>query len=386
MFDVFSSRLPWDLQPNPLTAALEAKRAAGTPLFDLTESNPTASAGLEYPRAILDSLADPEALRYQPAPRGLLSARQAVSHYYAERGREVPPARILLTASTSEAYAYLFKLLTDPGDQILTPRPSYPLFEFLAAMESVEPRQYSLRYDGSWHLDFGSLERAITARTRAIVVVNPNNPTGSFLKPDEIDRLDALAAAHGIAILSDEVFSDYAFGPTSPPPEYSRSLAFSMSGLSKLAGLPQMKLGWIVAQGPDHPAALDRLELIADTYLSVSTPVQLALPNLLASSAAVRTQIQQRTRENRAWLRTALAGSAAQVLTTEGGWSAVLQIPRIRTEEEWALHLLIHHDVLVQPGFFFDFEAEAFLVVSLLTPEPAFNEGIRRVLTSLQLQ
>jgi alanine-synthesizing transaminase len=375
---VFSSRFKWDLEPNPLAVLLESKRAAGATIFDLTESNPTA-AGFEYPGAITESLNDIQALRYEPSPRGLVTAREAVSDYYAARGREIPPSRILLTASTSEAYAYLFKLLTDPGDELLTPRPSYPLFEFLAAMESVEVRQYSLRYDGAWHIDFEALEHSITSRTRAIVVVNPNNPTGSFLKPEEAGRLDALAAARGIAILSDEVFSDYAFTPVIAAKENRQALTFSMSGLSKLCGLPQMKLGWIMACGPGHQAALDRLELIADTYLSVATPVQVALPKLLASTAAVRMQIQERTRGNLARLCTAVRGSAAQVLKVEGGWSAVLQVPRIRTEEEWALGLLAEHDVLVQPGFFFDFETEAFLVVSLLTPSDVFAEGVRRI-------
>lgn len=376
---MFSSRFKWDLRPNPLSVLLESKRTAGVPIFDLTESNPT-RAGFEYPPAIMDSLADAAAFRYEPSPRGLLPARQAISEYYAARGMEVPSSRILLTASTSEAYAYLFKLLTDPGDEVLTPRPSYPLFEFLTAMESVEARQYSLRYDGAWHIDFESLENSITSRTRAIVVVNPNNPTGSFLKPDEADRLDALAASHGIAILSDEVFSDYAFAPVLALPENRQALTFSMSGLSKLAGLPQMKLGWIVARGPGHEIALERLELIADTYLSVGTPVQAALPKLLAPASEVRTQIQERTRQNLNWLRAKLHESAAQVLTVEGGWSAVLQVPRIRTEEGWAIELLAEQNVLVQPGFFFDFETEAFLVVSLLTRGDLFQEGLRRFL------
>lgn len=379
MMRMFSSRLSWDVSPNPLARLLAEKRASGTHILDLTESNPT-RAGISYPAAILDALNREEALHYQPSPRGLLSARKAVVKYYAERGREVPPDRILLTASTSEAYAYLFKLLADPGDEVLTPRPSYPLFEYLASLESLRVRQYPLRYDGTWHVDFVGLEDAISPRTRAVVVVNPNNPTGSFLRPDEWERLQKLAHHRGIAILSDEVFSDYAFGPASPMRGEDRALTFTMSGLSKIAGLPQMKLGWIAVSGAGADAAMERLELIADTYLSVATPVQVALPELLALSSEVRAQIRARTRENLDALRSFTAGSSMNVLNVEGGWSSILQVPRIRTEQEWALKLLGERDVLVQPGYFFDFESEAFLVVSLLTPRDMFEEGIRRII------
>jgi alanine-synthesizing transaminase len=372
---MFSSRLNWDVSPNPLARLLAERRASGARVLDLTESNPT-RAGISYPAAILDALNREEALRYQPSPRGLLSAREAVAAYYAERGRGVSPDRILLTASTSEAYAYLFKLLADPGDEVLTPRPSYPLFEYLASLESVRGRQYPLRYDGVWHVDFVELERAVSARTRAMVVVNPNNPTGSFLKAEEWDRLQEL----GIAILSDEVFSDYGFETASRMRGEDRALTFTMSGLSKIAGLPQMKLGWIAVSGPGADEAMERLELIADTYLSVATPVQVALPELLALSGEVRTQIRTRTRANLDTLRSSVAGSPVNVLNVEAGWSAILQVPRIRSEQEWALRLLGEHGVLVQPGYFFDFESEAFLVVSLLTPCDVFEEGIRRII------
>jgi alanine-synthesizing transaminase len=343
-------------------------------VLDLTESNPT-RAGLEYPRAeILDALSDARALQYDPEPRGLLSAREAVAGYYGN----VPASRILLTASTSEAYSYLFKLLCDPGDEILSPRPSYPLFEFLAGLESVRVVQYPLRYDGVWHIDFEALERAVTPRTKAMVVVNPNNPTGSFLKREEWSRLQKF----GIPILSDEVFSDYAFSPDESRVQSltnaSEVLTFSMSGLSKIAALPQMKLGWIVASGPGQEAALERLELIADTYLSVATPVQIALPRLLAASVVVRKQILDRTRTNLALLR-----QSTVPLHLEGGWYATLQVPRTKTEEEWAIELLDRHNVLVQPGFYFDFESEAFLVLSLLTPPDVFAAGLRRLLEAV---
>jgi len=367
---VFSSRLDWNVQTNRLSALRKTKQQ----VLDLTESNPT-HAGIEYPgEQIMNALHDSRALRYDPEPRGLLSAREAVAKYYGD----VPASRILLTASTSEAYAYLFKLLCDPGDEILSPRPSYPLFEFLAGLESVRVVQYPLRYDGVWHIDFPALEGAITPRTRAIVVVNPNNPTGSFLKREERSRLERL----GIPILSDEVFSDYAFFPddtrVTSLTKAAESLTFSMSGLSKIGGLPQMKLGWIVASGPGHEGALDRLELIADTYLSVATPVQIALPGLLEASVAVRAEIAKRTRVNLALLK-----SAGHPMHVEGGWYATLQVPRTRSEEEWALRILDRRDVLVQPGYYFDFESEAFLVLSLLTAPDVFAEGLRRVMEEI---
>jgi len=376
---VFSRRLQWDQAPNRLSLLLAAKRAAGARVWDLTESNPT-RAGLPYSPDLLSSLSEQRSLLYEPLPQGLLSAREAVADYY---GGLIPADRILLTASTSEAYSYLFQLLANPGDEILSPRPSYPLFEFLAGLSSVTIRQYPLRYDGTWHIDFDTLERAITPRTRAVVVVNPNNPTGSFLKREELDQLERIAAEHGIAIISDEVFCDYGFGSAADRVTTlageRRALTFSMSGLSKVAGLPQLKLGWIVASGPGHDAAMQALELIADTYLSVSTPVQVALPNLLAAGLGIRSAIRERTFSNLKHLQDGLAGSAGGVLNVEGGWYGVVQVPRTSTEEDWVLRLLEEQNVIVQPGFFFDFESEAFLVVSLLTPHETFAEGLRRV-------
>jgi alanine-synthesizing transaminase len=370
----FSSRLNWETGTNRLSELLHRKRQSGRAILDLTESNPT-RAGLAYPADLAAALADPQALKYQPDPRGIASAREAVSRYYAGAA---PVSRILLTASTSEAYSHLFKLLADAGDEVLVPRPSYPLFEFLAHLDSVRVRQYPLRYDGAWHIDFPSLELGITPRTRAIVLVNPNNPTGSFVRHSELERLET----YGLPLIADEVFSDYAFDAC---PSCVRTLAggrnvltFSMSGLSKIAGLPQMKLGWIVASGPGCEEAIDRLELIADTYLSVATPVQLALPALLESD--IGDQIRRRTSSNLTFLRDAVRESALHLLNVEGGWYATLQVPRNRSEEEWSLELLEKHDVLVQPGFFFDFESEAFLVLSLLTPAEIFNEGLRRIL------
>jgi alanine-synthesizing transaminase len=386
---LFSSRLRWDLAPNRLTRLLDERRSAGAAILDLTESNPTA-AGFAYPSdQILAALADPRALRYQPAAAGMPSARAAVSEdYYSGR---VDPGRILLTASTSEAYAFVFKLLADPGDEVLVPCPSYPLFDFLAALDAVRVVQYRLvipgAWDAAWSIDFDALARAITPRTRALVLVNPNNPTGSFLKQAELGPLVALCREHNLALISDEVFSDYALRPdprlVHSVTEVTEVLTFCLSGLSKVAGLPQLKLGWIVIGGlaPEREQTFQRLELIADTYLSISAPVQWAAPALLGIRTQLQNQILARVRSNRAFLASQIGPrSPWRLLETEGGWYAILEAPRIQTEEDWVLSLLASDGVLVQPGFFFDFEREAFLVLSLLTPEEVFREGVRRIL------
>lgn len=384
---MFSSRFHWDLRPNPLAGLLRAKRQAGAPILDLTESNPT-SAGFDYPaEEILDALAAPQSLLYQPTPAGLLAAREAVAgRYYAPLGEEVDPSRILLTASTSEAYSHLIKLLTDPGDELLVPSPSYPLFEFLANLESVRIAHYPLIYDEGWSIDTGGLARAITSRTRAVVLVNPNNPTGSFLKRRELERLVAICREHGLAIISDEVFSDYAFAADSARVSHltsvDQTLTFSLSGLSKVAGLPQMKLGWIVTGGPpaEGAEAMERLELIADTYLSVASPVQHALPRLLDGGRNVREQIRHRTKQNLGALLDLIGNSPYRALHVEAGWYATVQAPRIRTEEEWAIGLLERHNVLVQPGYFYDFDQDGLLVLSLLPQPEIFEEGVKRLL------
>jgi len=381
---MFSSRFHWDFHPNRLTELLTLKRRAGAAVLDLTESNPT-HAGFVYPPETMRAFNDPRALSYQPAPAGALDAREAVAAYYAARGCPVEAARILLTASTSEAYAYLFKLLTNAGDNVLVPRPSYPLFDYLANMESLEVRQYPLVYQGGWAIDVEGLGAAVNGRTRAVVLVHPNNPTGSFVKREELDALVGLCRERGLALISDEVFSDYAFAP-----DHNRAgtlagvtdcVAFSMSGLSKIAGLPQMKLGWIVVSGPTplRTEAFEKLEWIADTYLSVSTPVQCAAGALLAAGGQVQMQIRERCATHLSLARAALAGSAANILGVEGGWYITVQVPRVRSEEEWCLELLAREDVLVQPGFFYDFTSEAYLVVSLLTAPEIFREGMARL-------
>ncbi len=385
----YSGRFIWEMRANQLSQLLDAKRRAGISLLDLTESNPTRS-GITYPSAqLLEAIADPGWLVYEPTSAGLPRAREAVAAYYAARGYSVSPERVLLTASTSEAYSYLFKLLADPGDEVLVPRPSYPLFEFLAGLEAVQPVHYSLAYHGEWRIDFDSLGAALTPRTRAVVIVNPNNPTGSFLKRDECAQLMELCRANGLSLISDEVFSDFV-SPATAKGNLVRSvvdetgvLTFSLSGLSKVAGLPQVKAGWIAVSGPPDACrdALSRLELIADTYLSVSSLVQHAMPRLLELGAAMQTAIQIRVQRNLSHLQAALAAdSPARVLAAEGGWYATLEIPRNRSEEQWALELLELDNVIVQPGYFYDFEREAYLVLSLLTPEHTFAAGVARVL------
>jgi alanine-synthesizing transaminase len=379
---VFSERTRWDRAPNPLSQALDRKRAAGVAIADLTESNPT-RCGFQYPDAeIRAALSDPEVTRYAPDPRGLPAARDAVVRYYQELGASVPADRLLLTASTSEAYSYVFRLLCDPGDEVLVPEPSYPLFDFLTGLDAVTPRHYALRRDDGWHIDFDSIQGALTPKTRAIVLIHPHNPTGVFLKSSEVRSLEELARSRGIALVCDEVFADYAAaadpGRCVTSAGDRRALTFTLSGLSKVAALPQLKLGWIVVSGPADlvQESLERLEIIADSYLSVNTPVQVALPTLLPLRSRLQTQIRERVAANRAALRGASAGRAWQVLPAEGGWYALIRMPRRRSEEEWVLQLLEESNVLVHPGFFFDFGDEDLLVVSLLGAPVDVSRGI----------
>ena len=359
----FSGRLPHDLRPNPLSELLREKRLAGARILDLTESNPT-HAGIEYPPGVLASLGAEAALSYEPEPFGLRAARETIAREYG-----APVDRVVMTASTSEAYSWLFKLLCDPGDEVLVPRPSYPLFDYLAALESVNVRHYGLFYDHGWFIDFHTIEQAINERTRAIVLVNPNNPTGHFLRRHEREQLTSF----GLPVISDEVFRDYSLNPA---PDSVGSLqgcddalVFTLNGLSKAVGLPQMKLAWTVVSGPANIVgeSLGRLEIIADTYLSVGTPVQCALPSLLDLRGPVQSRIRERLRENLAVLR----GAALEV---EAGWYAIVPM-----EEGAELRLLRDHDVLVQPGYFYDFENPKYMVLSLLTAPEVFREGVVRL-------
>lgn len=387
---MFSNRFKWNLETNQLARLIEEKRRAGIRLLDLTESNPT-RAGFDFPsQELLSALAQAPAMLYEPQPQGLLIARKAVADYYAERGFAVSAEHIHLTASTSEAYSFLFKLLADQGDNVLVPQPSYPLFDFLASLEGVELRPYELEYlSAGWRIDFDSIEQTITPTTRAIILVSPNNPTGSFIKLDELRRLNEICARHNLALIVDEVFSDYGFGSdenrATSLVANSDVLTFVMSGFSKILALPQMKLGWIATNGPAVllEEAIERLDLIADTFLSVGAPVQHAAPQWFKLRAGLQSQILDRVKANHDWLAAKVENSPVRMLTTEGGWYSTLEVPRHVSEEELVLQLLAEDDVLVHPGYFFDFQREAFLVLSLLPKADDFREACQRLLMRL---
>jgi len=383
---MFSCRVPGERHPNRVSLALGRARLARS-LIDLTVSNPT-RVGIRYPDTLLASLASADALAYNPSPFGMEEARRAIADTYVRRGLVMEPRQVVLTASTSEAYSLLFKLLCDPAaDVVLTPVPSYPLFDYLASLDGVRQTRYPLEYHGRWSVDGGELDRVWGDHVRAVLAVTPNNPTGSFLSDADAAGLIARCAARDAALILDEVFVDYPLRDGAAEPASTAApdcLLFRLGGLSKSAGLPQVKLGWMTVEG--RPAlvdeALDRLELICDTYLSVSTPVQIAAPGLIEASSGVRDQIRRRLRANLDQLRAQVCGGAggASLLEPDAGWSAVLRVPSRDGEEALVLDLLEQDGVVVQPGFFFDFPSEAYLVISLL-PEPAvFAAGVRRIL------
>jgi alanine-synthesizing transaminase len=386
---MFAKRTNWNMTPNRLSEALAAHRAAGKPLIDLTVSNPT-ECGFQYDGpAILDALSNPAALSYEPNPQGLESARRAVAGYYADRKEEVSPEDILLTTSTSEAYSYVFRTLCDPGDELLIPSPSYPLFDFLADIQDVNLVRYPLIYDQGWQIDFHALEQAITPRTRGVIVVHPNNPTGNFVKSAEMAKLNAVCSARQMAIIADEVFLDFALDGTqarsfAPNRE---ALTFTLSGLSKISGLPQMKAAWFVVGGP-HQAkaeALPRLEVIADTFLSMNAPVQLAIPAFLKQRHGFQKQLIARVRQNLAELDRQLAGQKACTrLAVEGGWYGVIRVPATRSSEDLAIGLMSAKGVFVHPGQFYDLPADGYLVLSLITPEANFSRAMAGLLQFLE--
>jgi len=383
---MFAKRTNWNLAPNRLSQALAAHRAVGKPLLDLTVSNPT-ECGFEYDRsAILNALGNPAALSYEPDPRGLESARRAVAGYYAGRKEEVSAEDIFLTTSTSEAYSYAFRTLCDPGDEVLIPSPSYPLFDFLADIQDVSLVRYPLLYDHGWQIDFHALEQAITPRTRGVIIVHPNNPTGHFAKIAEITKLNSICSARAIAIIADEVFLDFSLdGMKAVSFAANRGApTFTLSGLSKISGLPQMKAAWLIAGGPPQwkSEALARLEVIADTYLSVNAPVQLAIPRFLEQRHAFQEQVIARLRRNLAEVDRQLAmQKTCSRMTVEGGWCAVLRVPATRSDEDLAIQLLTARGVSVHPGHFYEFPTDGYLVASLITPERTFAEGTDRLLS-----
>jgi alanine-synthesizing transaminase len=401
---MFAERTNWNLAPNRLSEALAQHLAAGKRLYDLSASNPT-EVGFSYDReTILHAMCNPAAMTYVPDPKGLLRARQGVAAYYAERGDEVSVEDIILTASTSEAYSFVFRALCSPGDELLVPAPSYPLFGFLADIHDVRLAHYPLIYDNGWQIDFPSLEKAITARTRGIIVVNPNNPTGHFVKPEELTTLNEICASRNLALIADEVFLDFPyadFGARRDPSKAPRpraangvrpaslavnsgALTFTMSGLSKISGLPQMKAAWLVASGPDplRKQAVERIEIIADTYLSMNAPIQLALPIFLQQRHGFQKQVLTRVRRNVGELdRQLMIRKACSRLEIEGGWYAVVRVPATRSDDDLAVDLLTKKGIYVHPGHFYDFATDGYLIVSLIMPERDFAEGCRQMLS-----
>jgi alanine-synthesizing transaminase len=383
----FSSRTGWNTEESELARAHRLHRQAGLPIADLTASNPT-RCGFVYPASLLDALSDPRALDYDPQPAGLLAARQAVCEYYASHGAAVDPGQIVLTTSTSEAYSFLFKLLCDPGSEILALEPGYPLFDFLAVLDDVRLKAAPLVYDHGWQIDAEAIRRAVTAETRAIVVVHPNNPTGHFTKPWEAAELARLCREFDLALIVDEVFLDYDLGTRAA--SFAAGLngvpVFVVSGMSKIAGLPQMKAAWIVVTGEERERALERLEVIADTFLSMNSPVQWALPGWLARREAIQEQIRRRVAANLTVLDRRLSAlPAVQRLTVEGGWYAVLRIPALEPDEQTVLALL-ERGVWVHPGHFFGMPESGWLVVSLLAPEQEFSAGAGILIDYLRKQ
>jgi aspartate/methionine/tyrosine aminotransferase len=388
MVSMFSRRTDWKLTPNRFTLAAQEVRASGKEILDLTVSNPT-RAGIEYDgAAILDSLRNLKSLDYDPQPKGLLSAREAVAEYYRERGEHVDTGRVVLTTSTSEGYSYVFRLLANPGDEVLVPKPSYPLFDFLAELQDVRLVGYPLLYDHGWQIDWPSLEEAVNENTRAVVVVHPNNPTGSYVSAAERERLNELCREYGLALIVDEVFLDYALDGSLRESFVANdaALTFTLSGVSKISALPQMKLAWIAVSGSpgDIDAAMQRLEVIADTYLSLNAPVQLAAGTLLEQRKKIQPQLMQRARENLAELDRQLERQKSSArLQVEGGWYAVLRVPATQSDEDLAIALLRDTGTMVHPGHFYDFPRDGYLVISLIAREEEFREGMSRVLKFL---
>lgn len=389
---MFARRTEWTLSQNRFSLALNEARAHGTKLLDLMVSNPT-ECGFDFDSAaILASLSRRESLSYDPQPQGLLLARQAVADYYngkALRGqRQISAEQILLTTGTSEAYSYLFRLLCDPGDEVLVPRPSYPLFDFLADIQDVKLRRYDLFYDHGWHIDAGGLLSAISERTRSVLLVSPNNPTGSFVHKAELLELETFCAERNLPLISDEVFIDYEVESAAEVSMAfsSECLAFALSGLSKISCLPQMKVAWMVLSGPDRlrRKAQERLEVIADTYLSQNAPVQYAIPTLLEQRKKIQPQLTRRIRLNLEFIDQQLwTVPQVQRLRVEGGWYVVLRVPARQSDEELAIQLIEEDGVVVHPGHFYEFQSDGYLVLSLITPNAVFQDGVRAILNKL---
>ena len=403
---MFAERTNWNLAPNRLSEALAAHLAAGKRLYDLSASNPTEVGFTVNAEALLHALQNPAALTYVPDPKGIVRARQAVAEYYADRGDGISAENVILTASTSEAYSFIFRALCNPGDELLVPAPSYPLFGFLADLHDVRLAHYPLIYDHGWQIDFHALEGAITPRTRGIIVVNPNNPTGHYVKAGELETLNEICSSRDLALIADEVFLDFAHDTNGSRRDLLKAprsrngndkklaslstnggaLTFTVSGLSKISGLPQMKAAWLVTSGPDSlkKQALERIEIIADTYLSMNAPIQLALPTFLDQRHSFQKQVLTRVKRNLGELdRQLMLRKTCSRLEIEGGWYAIVRVPATRTDDELAVDLLTKKGIYVHPGHFYDFPKDGHLIVSLIMPEREFAEGCRQMLGML---
>lgn len=387
----FSKRTNWRGEPNPWSALLDQKKAGGAQLLDLTQSNPTKAGLLGFDASFLISLSDPRSKTYEPNPQGLLSARQAVSAYYLKtRSVQIAAEDIFLTPATSDAYNYLFRLLTDPGDEILCPVPGYPLFEYLADLNDATLKKFALRQSlGKWVVDWESVNAAISKKTKVILAVHPNNPTGQYWGAEDKVKLEDLCVQNNLALIADEVFWDYAWDKQTPAIHFADQnpelLKFTLNGISKILGLPQMKLSWMTIHGPEHlrESAKERLSLIADTFLSVNTPVQQALPSWLGEAAKIQEEIVHRLVLNKELLEKMIPAGSAELCPSEGGWYATLALPAARDEEALAMTLLKEKNVVVHPGYFFDFPKGQHIVVSLLTEPDIFREGLKRIACSL---
>jgi aspartate/methionine/tyrosine aminotransferase len=388
---MFSDRTNWQLTPNALTRAIVEARASGQAILDLTISNPTEASIRPDTGAVLAAFSNPEAMLYDPQPRGLLSARQAVCRYYRESHsvNNLNPAQLILTTSTSEAYSYIFRLLCNPGDEILVPKPSYPLFEFLAGLADVKLVPYPLLYDHGWQIDFDSLYKVANPRCRAVILVHPNNPTGSYVSANETSALNSFCRSNALALIVDEVFLDYSHDamPRRSFVANADTLTFTLSGISKISALPQMKLAWVATSGPKEIVAEAgaRLEVIADTFLSMNAPVQLAAGVLLDQRKLIQPILLERLRANLAELdQQLLKHPSCARLQVEGGWYAVLRVPAIESDEDLAVRLLRKANVSVHPGHFYDFPNEGYLVLSLITEPATFREGVTRLLSLVE--
>lgn len=390
---MFSNRLDINIEPNELSLLYREKMKNGEEILDLTLSNPT-KLGFRYDaKRITKEFIDERSLVYEPEPKGMLLAREEVSRYYSEKRKVVDPDDIFIVPSTSEAYSYLFKLLLEPGDEVLIPQPCYPLFEFLVKLDSGNVVFYPMEYDfrGGWLTDFNEIEKRISGKTKVIVIINPNNPTGTYLKKNEFGKFDEISSKHGLAMIIDEVFSDYAIEENQDSlltaAGLCSSLCFILNGFSKMLGLPQMKFGWIAVQGESmlKKEAIKRLEIIADTYLSVATPVQHAAKVLFETREKIQDEIKERIRRNYELLRSGLLlNPDIKSMKSEGGWSAIINFENLLIkDDDFALRLLEKKNVLVHPGYYYDFPDDWYAVLSLLTKPKAFEEGVRRIAENL---